>query len=122
MGIFSEIEKYRDYEFSSGCTVGEDYKTFQRKYRNAIKKMCDTYGWELVKFNKGHYEFSAYIRNEEGKYVYMAISDVRYNPNKWLDRILIRRAWSLTDSVGCVNFYSDLCLLDANISMIFTKL
>ena len=122
MSIFKEIEKYRNFEFSSGCTTGKDYITFQTKYRNALKKMCDTYGWELVKFMKGHYEFSAFIKNEKDKYVYLSISDVRFFPNKWQDHILIRKADSSTDYTGVVNFYSDFCLLDANIAMIFTKL
>lgn len=122
MSIFKEIEKYRNFEFSTGCATGKDYITFQTKYRNALKKMCDTYGWELVKFMKGHYEFSAFIKNEEDKYVYLSISDVRFFPNKWQDHILIRKADSPTDYIGGANFYSDLCLLDANIAMIFTKL
>lgn len=120
--LYKELEKFRYHEFSSGSTTGDDYKEFERKYRNYLKNMCKTYDWELAKFNKNHYEFSAFIKNEEGKYVYLSISDVRFFPREWEDHILIRRADSPTDYTGGANFYSSLILLDANIELLFEKI
>ena len=36
----AELKKYLSHEFSSGCYVGEDYKTFQTKYLNYLKTIC----------------------------------------------------------------------------------
>ena len=77
-----KIRKYLNFEFSTGCTTGEDYKEFERKYINYLKKMCQSYGWELVKPRKGHYELSAFIKKQD-QYVYLSISDVRYFLNEW---------------------------------------
>lgn len=32
----NELKSYLDYEFSSGCYTGQDYKTFERKYINYL--------------------------------------------------------------------------------------
>ena len=33
MAKLNDLKKYIDYEFSSSCYTGEDYKSFQTKYR-----------------------------------------------------------------------------------------
>ena len=38
MAKLQDLQKYLDYEFSTGCYTGDDYKTFERKYIN-----CSTY-------------------------------------------------------------------------------
>ena len=40
MAKMAELKKYLNYEFSSGCYTGDDYKTFQTKYINYLKAMC----------------------------------------------------------------------------------
>lgn len=37
MATIKDLEKYIDYEFSSGCYTGEDYKSFQTKYINFLR-------------------------------------------------------------------------------------
>ena len=32
MKYLNGLKSYINYEFSTGCTTGEDYKTFERKY------------------------------------------------------------------------------------------
>ena len=44
----NELKKYLDYEFSSGCETGQDYKTFERKYINYLNHEITLY---LVKIN-----------------------------------------------------------------------
>ena len=51
----NELKSYLDYEFSSGCETGQDYKVFERKYINYLKLVCNVCGWEFVKANKNHY-------------------------------------------------------------------
>lgn len=57
-----DFEQYLNYEFSSGCYTGEDYKSFERKYINYLKSICKENGWELVNVGKSHYQFSAFLR------------------------------------------------------------
>ena len=40
MANLAELKKYLNYEFSSGCYTGEDYKSFQTKYINYLKQVC----------------------------------------------------------------------------------
>lgn len=82
MAKLNELQKYLDYEFSSGCYTGEDYKTFQTKYINYLKTICKSNNWRLVNVGKNHYCFSAFIKGgTENRYVYLSISDVRYFSN-----------------------------------------
>ena len=39
MATIKDLEKYIDYEFSSGCYTGDDYKSFQTKYINFLRYM-----------------------------------------------------------------------------------
>ena len=52
MAKLHELEKYLNYEFSTGCCTGEDYKTFQRKYINYLRALCKENGWELCNPSK----------------------------------------------------------------------
>ena len=104
------LQPYWDHEFSSGPTTGSDYKAFQTKYRNWLKKELTGY---TVTLNPNHYEFSAVIEKparggEPAKYVYLSISDVRFVPRQWATRILVRTMAHPTDWTGGLNNYCDL--------------
>jgi hypothetical protein len=114
MSKLKELEKYLDYEFSSGYYTGQDYKTFERKYINYLKIICKENGWELARVNKNHYEFSAFFKYEN-KYIYMSISDVRFPNNEWYNRILIRTAKHETDYTGGQNNFCSLPYLISSI-------
>ena len=108
MAKLNDLKKYIDYEFSSGCYTGEDYKSFQTKYINYLRAMCKENHWELVKVGKSHYCFSAFIKSSENKCVYLSISDVRYFSNEWYSHILVRTAKSEVDYRGGFNNYTTL--------------
>lgn len=108
MAKLKDLKKYIDYEFSSGCYTGEDYKSFQTKYINYLKAMCKENHWELVKVGKNHYCFSAFIKSSENKCVYLSISDVRYFSNEWYSHILVRTAKNEVDYRGGFNNYTTL--------------
>lgn len=78
-----ELRSYLGYGFSSGVETGEDYKSFQNKYIRYLRKLCGKNGWELARVGRNHYEFSAFIRNAENKFVYFSISDVQFFPDEW---------------------------------------
>lgn len=102
MAKLSDLKKYLNYQFSSGGVTGSDYKSFQTKYLNYLRSICNEEGWELKKTSKMHYEFSCFIKNRD-KYVYLSIPDVRYWNNQWYDNILIRTAKDEKDYHGGVN-------------------
>ena len=119
MAKLEELKKYLNYEFSTGCYTGEDYKVFERKYINYIKSICKEYSWEFVKALKGHYEFSAFIKNYKEQYIYISISDVRFFKNEWFGHILIRTAKNEKDYTGGQNRYCGLPTLPVAIDCIF---
>lgn len=103
MATIKDLEKYIDYEFSSGCYTGDDYKSFQTKYINFLRSICKQNHWQLVNVGRNHYCFSAFIKSAENKYVYISISDVRFFTNEWYNNILIRTAKNEQDYYGGFN-------------------
>lgn len=103
MATIKDLEKYIDYEFSSGCYTGDDYKSFQTKYINFLRSMCKQNHWQLVNIGRNHYCFSAFIKSAENKCVYVSISDVRFFTNEWYSNILIRTAKNEQDYRGGFN-------------------
>lgn len=103
MATINDLEKYIDYEFSSGCYTGDDYKSFQTKYINFLRSICKQNHWQLVNVGRNHYCFSAFIKSAENKCVYVSISDVRFFTNEWYSNILIRTAKNEQDYHGGFN-------------------
>lgn len=122
MAKLNDLKKYIDYEFSSGCYTGEDYKSFQTKYINYLKAMCKENHWELVNVSKNHYCFSAFIKSSENKCVYLSISDVRYFSNEWYNHILVRTAKNEVDYRGGFNNYTTLEKLDNTVAKLLKAL
>lgn len=103
MATIKDLEKYIDYEFSSGCYTGDDYKSFQTKYINFLRSICKQNHWQLVNVGRNHYCFSAFIKSAENKCVYVSISDVRFFTYEWYSNILIRTAKNEQDYHGGFN-------------------
>ena len=122
MAKLNDLKKYIDYEFSSGCYTGEDYKSFQTKYINYLKTMCKENHWKLVKVGKNHYCFSAFIKSAENKCIYLSISDVRYFSNEWYSHILVRTAKNEVDYRGGFNNYTTLEKLDYTVAKLLNDL
>ena len=121
MAKLQELEKYLHYTFSTGCDTGEDYKSFQRKYINYLRALCKEHGWELCNPSKGHYEFSVFIRNCEGNYIYVSIPDVRFWKNQWYNHILIRCTRGEKDYHGGGNNYTSLPNLTRTAEWLFGR-
>ena len=122
MANIKDLEKYVNYEFSSGCYTGDDYKSFQTKYINYLRSICKNNHWRLVNVGRNHYCFSAFIKSAENKCVYISISDVRYFSNEWYDHILIRTAENETDYRGGFNNYTTLSDLEGTAAELLNDL
>ena len=123
MSNINTLKQYINYEFSTGCYTGNDYKTFQTKYINFLKSICKDNNWSLIKVNKNHYCFSAFIKGgTENKCVYISISDVRYFNNDWYNHILVRTAKNEVDYKGGFNHYTTLDKLEYKICELLKEL
>lgn len=123
MSNINTLKQYINYEFSTGCYTGNDYKTFQTKYINYLRKICKDNNWSLIKVNKNHYCFSAFIKGgTENKCVYISISDVRYFNNDWYNHILVRTAKNEVDYKGGFNHYTTLDKLEYKICELLKEL
>ena len=91
-----------------------DYKSFQTKYRNFLKRLCEGNGYELVGFAPNHYCFSCFVKGN-GRFAYISISDVRRSSKGWFDNILIRSAKHEKDYAGGFNQYVSLQCLETKI-------
>jgi len=120
MTTLKDLEKYLDYQFSSGPYTGDDYKQFQSKYINYLRTLCKENGWELVHIGRNHYEFSAFIKRDD-RYIYLSISDVRFFPNNWYNHILIRTAVDERDYHGGYNNYTSLPNLKSAAGNLFSR-
>ena len=123
MSNINTWKQYINFEFSTGCYTGNDYKTFQTKYINYLKTICKDNNWSLIKVNKNHYCFSAFIKGgTENKCVYISISDVRYFNNDWYNHILVRTAKNEVDYKGGFNHYTTLDKLEYKICELLKEL
>jgi hypothetical protein len=120
MTTLKDLEKYLDYEFSSGPYTRDDYKQFQNKYINYLRTLCKENGWELVNLGRNHYQFSAFIKRDD-RYIYLSISDVRFFPNDWYNHILIRTAIDERDYHGGYNNYTSLPNLKSAAGNLFSR-
>ena len=113
-----KLEKYLHTNISSL----EEYKAFQNAYIRYLKTLCQECGWELCNIGRGHFYFSAFIKNQKGQFVYLSIRDVRFFPNQWYYHILIRRAEHERDYQGQMNHYAALPTLQVGIDCLFQGL
>lgn len=115
------LDTWRDHEFSTGITPGEDYLKFERAFRGVLKEVGEQANCDLFKFSKNHYECSAVLKaRETGFLVYVRISDVRFFRGEWYRNILYRQMKDETDwsGKGGPNRYSTLTDLSANIARV----
>ncbi len=83
------LRQFFGYTFSSGGIAGDDFKSFNTKFKNVIKKALPD-GFEIHDWHKNHYECSWVVKTPSNHFVYSSISDVRFFPNEWATDILIR--------------------------------
>lgn len=101
------LRPFVDYVFSSGGIAGDDFKSFNTKFKNHLNKILPE-GFSVTVWNKMHYECSCIIQTPSGRYIYVSIPDVRYNPNEWFTNILYRTVSDGHGSRSGQNRFTDL--------------
>ena len=107
------LSEFLRWEFTSGSTTGEDFKVFAKLFLGAVKSAVPP-GAKMVNVSTGHYDLSGFVEND-GKYVYFSISDVRHFPREWYTNILIRTAKHEKDYTGGSNGHTTLEDLGRNL-------
>ena len=121
MTNYYTLTPYRNHSIEDwGGVISDDFKSFARKWRNFVKRMCKENNWELCWFNVGHYYCSWMVKDGE-KIVYCSFGDVRYFSKEWHTSILYRTAKHERDYTGGSNWYSDLMNLEMNIRKMFAR-
>lgn len=108
------LRPFVDYVFSSGGIAGDDFSSFNTKFKNAIKALLPD-GYNIHKWNKMHYCCSAVIQTPTGNYIYISISDVRFGQNEWFSNILYRTMNHEKDYSGGQNRFTTLFTLARDI-------
>ncbi len=88
--IPQNLQPYFERAFESDIRITNDFRSFARKYKNAVVKLLPE-GFCLIEYHVGHFEVSGIIKTREGETVYFSIPDVRYWPEEWCTNILVRR-------------------------------
>ena len=112
------LQPFVNHVFSSGSYTGDDFNEFNLKFKKAITKMLPV-NYTLHSWNKGHYYCYAIIKDNEGRFIYMSISDVRYFSNEWVTNILIRTMKHDKDWTGGMNHRTDLINFTKDIQKLY---
>ena len=112
------LQPFVGYLFSSGSYIGDDFKSFNTKFRNSIKKLLPN-GYKIHYWNRGHYYCSAVIKTPEEKFIYISIPDVRYWENEWFSDILCRTMKHDKDLTGGQNHRTTLFTFTKDIENLY---
>lgn len=74
-----------------------EFKSFARKFKNALAKELETAGCTITAYNVGHFYVSGFFRNKFNDCYYFSISDVRHFK---IDKMLWRTAKDEKDFTG----------------------
>lgn len=106
MNFMEEIVfSYEGVTFVPPCADTRDFGNFARHLRTALKKECAKHGLTLKKFNRGHFECSAFVEAPSGKTCYLHINDVRDEASAF-ERVLYRIVRDERDFSGGVNHFA----------------
>jgi len=104
------LMRWLGHTFETSHRTTPEFKKFTKAIRSCFKGLED---FELVKFNRGHFYFSAFFKNlKTNKIVYVSCSDVRYSPDGWHNNLLVRTVAHEEDYIGGTNNYTSLLNLE----------
>ena len=116
--IHQTLRPFVNYGFSSGGYIGDDFKSFNTKFKNVIKKLLPE-GFEIHYWNRGHYYCSGVIKTPKDKFIYISIPDVRYFNDEWITNILYRTMEHDKDWTGGPNHSTSLFTFTKDIKNLY---
>ena len=112
------LRPFVNYRFSLGGYIGDDFKSFNTKFKNIIKKLLPE-GFEIHYWNRGHYYCSGVIKTPKDKFIYISIPDVRYFNDEWITNILYRTMEHDKDWTGGPNHSTSLFTFTKDIKNLY---
>lgn len=106
--MYPGLRKYVGYNFYYHY---DEQKSFFRVFKNAVKKKLPA-RWTIEKWRVNWFECSGVLKDDQGRYVYLHVGDIRYWQDKWIDDILIRTMEHDKDWTGGQNRRADIFNLD----------
>lgn len=101
----NNLQQWMGVRFVSSPSVTAQFARFARAYKKALIAALGQ-DFALLSWSRGHFYVSAFFRNRQtGKVCYLACSDVRFFPNAWYERLLIREARDKRDFTGGANHF-----------------
>ncbi|QST02206.1 hypothetical protein IMZ31_22395 (plasmid) [Pontibacillus sp. ALD_SL1] len=108
------LEKWDGVEFVSSTGKTEQFKSFFRSFKSAVKEQAGE-SFEVVSCSAGHFYVSGFLKHKEsGGFVYFSTGDVRGIGSQWATHLLVRTAEHEKDYTGGRNHYSTLMELGEN--------
>ena len=114
--MLKKTKKWLGYNFNYGHYdnppregVGEndEMRQFFRDFRSDMKANLKNTGLKIYEMKKNYYDVTFIVSNEEEtKFIYVSLGDMRYNP-KWNVHILYRSMAHSKDWSGGSNYYAN---------------
>ena len=114
------LREFVNYQFSSNVYIEDDFKSFNTKFKNAIKKLLPD-EFELHYWIRGHYYCSGVIKTPKDKFIYISIPDVRFFAGEWITNILYRTMEHDKDWKGGPNNYTSLFTFTEDIKKLYKE-
>jgi len=94
-----DISDWVGYRFASSSGLTKEFAAFFRDMRKYLKtQLNEVFVYEV---HRGHFEVSGFAQNKQtGKWAYFSMSDIRYFPDEWYKRVLVRTAKDNKDYTG----------------------
>lgn len=103
------IDDWKHIEFASSSGTTPQWAAFSRTMRGHLRTAFAEVGMELVSYNRGHFYFSAFVRNRvTGNMAYVLSSDVRHFPDAWHKALVVRTVEHVRDFTGGRNMEASL--------------
>ena len=105
----------------AGAYMSKEADGFCNTFRNMLKRIGKTKGFEVVSFTKGHYYLSAFCKNGD-TFVYLNFDIPRHKPLCFYkDKCLVRYAKDARDYRGEHNQYCSLYDLPEKLDAMFER-
>lgn len=106
--MYPGLRKYVGYNF---LYDPDAQYSFFRVFKNAVKKKLPA-RWTIEKWRVNWFECTGVLKDDQGRYVYLHVGDIRYWQDEWIDDILIRTMEHDKDWTGGQNRRADIFNLD----------
>lgn len=101
------IASWLGYPFESSSGLTEEYRSFYGDIFKFLKgQLLNDF---VLDIRRKHFEFSGFVQNKvSGKWAYFSSWDVRFFPDAWYNKLLVRTAKDRKDYTGGSNQFVSL--------------